>query len=86
MADIAAAWPDNGDADALRGGLLYHRYYISRACPFESLDGSVNIADDYDAYLRVEYGNYMSLPPPEKQKPNHGDQYFAPWKYGPTSE
>lgn len=50
------------------------------------MDGSVNIASDYDAYLRVEYGNYMSIPPPEKQKPNHGDQYLAPWKYGPTRE
>ena len=44
----------------------------------------VCIASDYDAYLRVEYGNYMKMPPTEKQKPNHGDQFIAPWKFGPT--
>ena len=32
-ADIAAVGPDDGDADTLRGGLLYHRYYISGVRP-----------------------------------------------------
>lgn len=30
-ADIAAVGPDDGGADTFRGGLLYHRYYISGA-------------------------------------------------------
>ena len=30
-AEIAAVWPDDGSADTLRGGLLYHCYYISGA-------------------------------------------------------
>lgn len=30
-ADIAAVWPGDGGGDALCGGLLYHRYYISSA-------------------------------------------------------
>lgn len=55
---------------------------IPRTVPF--MDTTVNIASDYDAYLKVEYGDYMKLPPAEKQIPNHGNLFAAPWKFGPT--
>ena len=34
-ADIAAVGPDDEGADTLRGGLLYHCYYINGAWPSE---------------------------------------------------
>lgn len=34
--------------------------------------------DDYDVYLTSLYGNYMQLPPKEKQIPHHG--FSAYWK------
>lgn len=37
-----------------------------------------NAPKDYDIYLRVNYGNYMQLPPKEKQVSNHLAQ--AMWK------
>jgi lipopolysaccharide cholinephosphotransferase len=33
---------------------------------------------DYDAYLKKHYGDYMKLPPKEKQVSNH--DYKAWWK------
>ena len=33
---------------------------------------------DYDRYLRMLYGNYMELPPPEKRKPRIHLSAFAP--------
>ena len=40
--------------------------------------GEFFIPGDYDEYLSLEYGDYMQLPPVEKQKSNH--DYIAYWK------
>ena len=56
---------------------------IPRKVPF--MDTEVNVAENYDAYLKVEYGEYMRLPPAASQKPHHGEQIVAPWKFGPTN-
>lgn len=45
----------------------------------------VPIANDYDSYLKVEYGDYLKLPPKDKQRPSHGRQSVAAWKFGPTN-
>lgn len=39
---------------------------------FEGID--VVIPQDYDAFLRQHYGNYMELPPEEDRKPHHYNQ------------
>lgn len=38
----------------------------------------------YDEYLRIQYGDYMKLPPPEKQVPSHSYAARCPWWLGPT--
>ena len=47
-------------------------------------NGSIRLAQDIDSYLKVEYGDYLKLPPSDKQKPHHRNQFVAPWKFGPT--
>lgn len=39
----------------------------------------------YDTYLRTQYGEYMTLPPKEKQVPSHSLPYRFPWWLGPKS-
>ena len=42
--------------------------------PFEGIDSPIPVG--YDAYLKMAFGDYMSLPPKEKQKPHH-DTVFS---------
>lgn len=44
--------------------------------PFEGKE--YRIPHDYDRYLKVNYGNYMQLPPEEKRISHHNSQAF--WK------
>ena len=43
-------------------------------CPFE--DMTLRIPREYDALLRVEYGDYLRLPPENKRVPEHRDSLF----------
>ena len=45
----------------------------------------VPLPGDCDTLLRMQYGDYMKLPPPEKRKPKHERCAPASWKYGPAS-
>lgn len=49
---------------------------------FDSI--KVPLPQDYDSYLRFYYGDYMKLPPVEKQQPSHGYAYRCGWWLGPT--
>ena len=42
--------------------------------PFEGIDSPIPVG--YDEYLKMAFGDYMTLPPKEKQKPHH-DTVFA---------
>jgi len=35
-----------------------------------------SVIKDYDKYLKITYGDYMTLPPKEKQTPNHSFYYY----------
>lgn len=54
------------------------RYYFDNLidCPFE--DRTYLVSEQYDALLRVYFGDYMQLPPVEQRVSNHG--YTAYWK------
>ena len=41
-------------------------------------DKEFNVPGNFDEYLKLEYGDYMKLPPTEKQIPHH--DFFAYWK------
>ena len=43
-------------------------------CPFE--DMTLLIPREYDALLKVEYGEYLKLPPEHKRVPEHRDSLF----------
>lgn len=47
-------------------------------------DIQVPLPEAYDKYLRFYYGDYMRLPPPEKQHPQHKYVFECPWRFGPT--
>lgn len=42
--------------------------------PFEGIDSPIPVG--YDAYLKMAFGDYMTLPPKDKQKPHH-DTVFS---------
>ena len=44
---------------------------------FEDIDAY--IPQGWDSYLRRQYGNYMELPPAEKQKRHHGTDIPDPF-------
>ena len=46
--------------------------------PFE--DFKVIMPKGYDPYLRLQYGDYMKLPPKEKQEPHH-NHYFVDFQH-----
>lgn len=60
-------------------------YYMKKRYPKQAFDSAVlkdfeghqmPLPVGYDAYLKTAFGNYMELPPVEKQKPHH-DFYFC---------
>lgn len=51
---------------------------------FENIN--VPIPQKIDEYLRLEYGNYMQLPPETKRTPNHGYSWRCSWWLGPTND
>jgi lipopolysaccharide cholinephosphotransferase len=63
--------------------LYYKEFYPIRKMKFEGFD--VNMPNDYDAYLKRDYGDYMTLPPLEKRvthKPlilSFTDDYNGVW-------
>lgn len=46
----------------------YERRWYTQLSKYQFGDMQLPGARDYDGYLRVKYGNYMELPPTEKQK------------------
>lgn len=59
--------------------------YFDNAAYLQYESIKVPVPGDYEGYLRYNFGNYMVLPPKDKQKPSHDDTY-APWRLGPTGE
>ena len=44
----------------------------------------VPLPEDYDSFLRFYFGDYMQMPPLDKQQPSHGYNYRCGWWLGPT--
>ena len=42
--------------------------------------------EDADCYLRIEYGDYMTLPPENQRRITHGFGDMCAWRFGPTTE
>lgn len=51
---------------------------------FEFDEAVVPVFNGYDCYLRIQYGDYMKLPPKDKQVPSHSLETRNPWWLGPT--
>ena len=41
-------------------------------------DAYFNVPEDWDTFLRITYGDYMQLPPEDKRKPHHSNNFY--WK------
>ena len=54
------------------------RQFFEEYIDMEFEGHTVRTIKDYDVFLRLRYGNYMSLPPKEEQIPHHG--FKAYWK------
>ena len=48
-------------------------YYGGNSLRLRFEDGTYPVPEQYDAYLRLQYGDYMTPPPPEKRNGGHGD-------------
>lgn len=46
----------------------------------------VPVPNDYDAFLKYDYNDYMTLPPKDKRHPTHSYSDYCPWWLGPTNE
>lgn len=53
------------------------RHIFEKPVPHKFEDRVFLLPGDYDMYLRLEYGDYMTLPPKEKQVSNH--DFSAYW-------
>lgn len=51
---------------------------------FEGI-GKVPVPQDWNQYLTGVFGNYMKLPPPEKQISSHEGESVVPWRLGPEN-
>lgn len=56
----------------------FHKRVFERTIPVPFEDREFMIFEDYDEYLHNGYGNYMQLPPKEKQVAHHS--FNAYWK------
>ncbi len=50
---------------------------FNRPVKHRFVDADYNVPEDYDKYLKMEYGDYMKLPPEEKRVTHH--DYIAYW-------
>ena len=74
-------WYDVGKCELDR--CISRKVYDDRDwCDFENT--SVPLPSGVDEYLKVNYGDYMILPPIDQRKPQHGDMQLAEWRLGPT--
>lgn len=67
-----------------RPPLLKTTWGMGRKIDFHT--SKVNIPDNFDAYLRPIYGDYMRLPPVESRHPSHSYSYRCAWWLGPTRD
>ena len=51
----------------------------------EFYDRKIAVPIKWDKCLRHEYGDYMRMPPVDKQKPTHVFNGREPWWKGPTA-
>ena len=62
---------------------LRRRVYDHRVW-YDFENTSVPLPGEVDEYLRANFGDYMTLPPIDQRKPQHGDMKLAEWRLGPT--
>lgn len=68
---------------AIRVTMTFPREVWNGVVMKEFDDIEVPLPVGYDTYLRTQYGGYMTLPPPDKQRPSHCLAYRQPWWMGP---
>ena len=52
-------------------GKIFMKEWFENAVEFTFEDTTILIPQDYDCYLTMLYGDYMTPPPKEQQKSNH---------------
>ena len=77
-------------------GIPIHRWYeLYDVCPTAVYGNPrwvpfhgrmVPIPHDAECYLRMEYGDWQTLPPPEQRCPTHEKSFDASWKTGPDQK
>lgn len=68
---------------AVRVTMTFPRRVWDGRVDFEFDSIEVPLPAGYDFYLRTQYGDYMKLPPREKQRPSHSLPDYFPWWLGP---
>jgi lipopolysaccharide cholinephosphotransferase len=63
-------------ASYIYGLETYEKEWFAEYTELPFADFKIRVPINYDAYLKSVYGDYMKLPPKEKQKPAHGGYYI----------
>lgn len=68
-------------------GRIFHAKWFENSVTLPFEDTKIEVPGDYDAYLSMLYGDYMTLPPKEKRNATHGDiRYYTNLKNRVTLE
>ncbi len=79
MEDLARRYPLDRYpcASECFGWVIYPTASIRQTAPHPFEDTALPCPEDYDAYLRGYYGDYMQPPPPEERFPSHPVAWFS---------
>lgn len=80
MYDSVSQWGNKGDSEYVNNyityfkmisSVKYEKRYLGEYIDADFENLKVRIFKHYDYFLRVQFGDYMTLPPEEKRKPTH---------------